>query len=52
MDSRNFTYMFYGFAIAWVVVIGYVVTLVARERKLIEEMKRLRHMIDSGESRT
>jgi CcmD family protein len=52
MDERNFTYMFYGFAVAWVAVIAYVLTLVARERRLIEEMKRLRHMIDSGEPRT
>ncbi len=51
MDARNFTYMFYGFAIAWVAVIVYVVTLVARERKLSEEMRRLRHMIESGERR-
>jgi CcmD family protein len=49
MDSRNFTYMFYGFAVAWVAVIIYVLTLVARERRLSEEMKRLRHMIDGGD---
>jgi CcmD family protein len=52
MDERNFTYMFYGFSVAWVAVIAYVLTLVARERRLVEEMKRLRHMIDSGEPRT
>jgi CcmD family protein len=43
--------MFYGFAVAWVAVIVYVITLVARERKLSEEMRRLRHMIESGERR-
>lgn len=41
--------MFYGFAVAWVAVVIYVVTLVARERKLREEMRRLRQMIESGE---
>jgi CcmD family protein len=51
MDSRNFTYMFYGFAVAWVAVIVYVLTLVARERRLREEMKRLRHMVESGDRR-
>jgi CcmD family protein len=51
MDSRNFTYMFYGFAVAWVAVIVYVLTLVARERRLGEEMKRLRNMIESGDRR-
>ena len=51
MDARNFTYMFYGFSVAWVAVILYVLTLVARERKINEEMKRLRQMIESGERR-
>lgn len=51
MDNRNFLYMFYGFAVAWVVVLLYVLTLVSRERKLREEMKRLRNMIETGEKR-
>ena len=33
----------------WVAVIVYVFTLVARERKLSEEMRRLRQMIESGD---
>ena len=49
MDSRNFTYMFYGFAVAWLAVVIYVVTLVSRERKLREEMRRLRQMIETGD---
>lgn len=48
MDARNFAYMFYGFAAAWLVVVTYVVTLVARERKLKEEMRRLKAMIETG----
>ena len=53
MDPRNFTYMFYGFSAAWVIVIIYVLTLVSRERKLGEEMRRLRSMIESsGERRS
>jgi CcmD family protein len=49
MDERNFTYLFYGFAAAWLAVIIYVITLVARERKLNDEMRRLRQMIESGD---
>ena len=49
MDNRNFVYMFYGFAAAWVVVVLYVLTLVSRERRLREEMGRLRNMIETGE---
>lgn len=52
MDNRNFLYMFYGYAIAWVVIVMYVLTLVSREKKLREEMRRLRTMIETGERRS
>jgi CcmD family protein len=51
MDTRNFTYMFYGFAAAWVIVVMYVLTLVSRERKLRDEMRRLKNMIETGDRR-
>lgn len=43
--------MFYGFAAAWIIVVIYVLTLVSRERKLRDEMVRLRSMIESGDRR-
>lgn len=43
--------MFYGFAAAWVVVVLYVLTLVSRERRLRDEMNRLRSMIETGDSK-
>lgn len=51
MDNRNFLYMFYGFAVAWTLVVLYVLTLVSREKKLRDEMRRLRSMIESGDRR-
>jgi len=51
MDSRNFLYMFYGFAVAWAIVVIYVLTLVSRERKLRDEMTRLKNMIETGDRR-
>ena len=51
MDTRNFTFMFYGFAVAWLIVVVYVLTLVSREKKLREEMKRLKSMIETGDRR-
>ena len=51
MDNRNFLYMFYGFAVAWALVVLYVLTLVSREKKLREEMHRLKSMIESGDRR-
>jgi CcmD family protein len=41
--------MFYGFAAAWTVVVVYVLTLVSRERRLRDEMARLKNMIESGD---
>ena len=46
MDERNFTYMFYGFTVAWVVVVMYVLTMVLREKKLRSELERVKHMIE------
>ena len=49
MDARNFTYMFYGFATAWVILLAYVIFLVTRERKLGDELERVKRMIDDRE---
>ncbi len=46
MDERNFTYMFYGFAAAWLIVVMYVITLAARENKLRQEMDNLRKLVE------
>jgi CcmD family protein len=44
--------MFYGFAVAWAVIVIYVLTLVSRERRLRDEMARLKNMIEAGDRRT
>jgi CcmD family protein len=44
MDSRNFTYMFYGFAVAWLIILFYVLTLVRRGQRLrrsLEDVERM-----------
>jgi CcmD family protein len=51
MDVRNFTYMFYGFTAAWVIIVIYVVTLVSREKRLQQQVEQLRRMLESGEKR-
>lgn len=45
MDERNFTYMFYGLAAAWSIIVLYVLTLVARESKLKTEVETLKNLI-------
>lgn len=51
MDERNFTYMFYGFTVAWVVIVVYVLTMVLREKKLTSELERVKHMIEDREKK-
>ena len=46
IEARNFTYMFYGFAAAFVILVIYVVSLALRERKLTHEIDRVRRMIE------
>ena len=49
MDERNFLYMFYGFAAAWAVLAGYVLSLGVRERKLKRQLEHLIQMIGNRE---
>ena len=46
MDTRNFTFMFYGFAAAWLILVIYVISMIARERKLRDELRRVRDMVE------
>jgi CcmD family protein len=46
MDTRNFTFMFYGFLAAWLILVVYVLSLVSRERKIAEQLKGLKGMLD------
>jgi len=47
MDQTNYNFMFYGFAAAWVVVVGYLVVLGLRERKLKKQLDQLKALIST-----
>jgi CcmD family protein len=49
MDTRNFTYMFYGFAAVWIILFAYVISLVMRERHLKGELERVKRMVEDRE---
>jgi CcmD family protein len=51
MDPRNLLYMFYGFTAAWLILVIYVVFLALRERKLKDELDRVRRMVEQSEKR-
>ena len=46
--DQNYTFMVYGFTAAWLIVIVYVISLALRERKLRQEIDRVKRMV--GES--
>ena len=51
MDERNFTFMFYGFAAAWVIVSLYAVMLGRREKRLQSQIDSLKRMIEDREKK-
>jgi CcmD family protein len=51
MDPREFQFVMYGLGAAWVLVTAYVVSIVLRERRLRNELDRVRQMVeDSGKA--
>lgn len=48
MDSREFQFVFYGILVVWLVVAAYVVSLGLRERKLKQELDRVRRMVEKS----
>jgi CcmD family protein len=43
--------MFYGFLAAWLILVGYVLSLVARERKIKEQLKNLKGLMEYREKK-
>jgi CcmD family protein len=50
MDPRNFTFMFYGFLAAWLIVLVYVVSLARRGARLKKELDDVRRLLAGDES--
>lgn len=51
MDTRNFSYMFYGFLAAWLILIVYVVSLAARERRLQKALEDVKRLVEEREKK-
>ena len=50
--DQNYTFMFYGFTAAWLVVIIYVISIALREKKLRAELDRVKRMVEEREQET
>ena len=44
--QRNFQGLIWGFVAAWVILLGYTLMIVLRERKIRREMERLKNMVE------
>jgi CcmD family protein len=49
MDARNFTFMFYGFAAAWLIVLMYVISLARRGARLKRELENVKHLVHADD---
>jgi CcmD family protein len=49
MDTRNFTFMFYGFLAAWLIVLLYVVSLARRGARLRRELENVKQLLSSNQ---
>jgi CcmD family protein len=50
MSPQNYTFMFFGFTVAWLIIIVYVISIALREKKLRQELDRVKRMVEEGES--
>ena len=46
MDLRNFTFMFYGFSVAWTILAIYAVSLMQRQSKINKQVESLKKMLE------
>jgi CcmD family protein len=49
MDARNFTFMFYGFLAAWLIVLLYVISLARRGARLNKELENVKQLLSSSQ---
>ena len=50
MEARNFTYMFYGFLAAWLIVVVYVISLALRGTRLKKELDEVKALAATAQS--
>ena len=49
MDAINLRFLFYGYSAAWLIVIGFVLLLVRRGRRIDRELSRLKSLVEDKE---
>jgi CcmD family protein len=49
MGSQNSLFLFIGFTVAWLIIIVYVISIALREKKLRQELDRVKRMMEENE---
>ena len=49
MDAINLRFLFYGYSAAFLILLGFVLMLVSRGRRIDRELKRLKSLVDDKE---
>lgn len=45
-EIRNLSFLFYGYSVIWVIVVGYIFWLTRREKSLRDEINELKRQVD------
>ena len=51
-EIRNLSFLFYGYSVIWVIIVGYVFWLTRREKTLRDEIEELRKQVEETTQRT
>ncbi|MGB6944685.1 MAG: CcmD family protein [Bryobacteraceae bacterium] len=49
MSSQNSLFLFIGYTVAWLIIIIYVISIALREKKLRQELDRVKRMMEESE---
>jgi CcmD family protein len=51
VDIRNVHFLFFGYSAAWIIMIGFVFLLVQRSRRIDNELRRLKSLVQDKEGK-
>ena len=49
MNSQNSLFLFLGYTVAWLVIIVFVISIALREKRLRQELDRVKRMVEENE---
>jgi CcmD family protein len=50
-EIRNLSYLFYGYSVIWIIILGYIFTLTRREQSLRQQVQELTQAVEGKTER-